>query len=66
MVKARPDELAEALSVDRNTVLATYRQLRDEVVLEFRRGPDARIASAKTARSTVTNAARGLLERSAF
>ena len=31
-------ELAEAVSVDRNTVLAAYRRLRDDGVLEFRRG----------------------------
>ena len=31
-------ELAEALAVDRNTVLAAYRRLRDDGVLEFRRG----------------------------
>ena len=37
-------ELAAALSVDRNTVLAAYRQLRDAGVLEFRRGRGARIA----------------------
>lgn len=38
-------ELAAALSVDRNTVLAAYRQLRDAGVLEFRRGRGARIAA---------------------
>jgi DNA-binding transcriptional regulator YhcF (GntR family) len=38
-------ELAAALSVDRNTVLAGYRQLRDAGVLEFRRGRGARIAA---------------------
>jgi DNA-binding transcriptional regulator YhcF (GntR family) len=38
-------ELAEALSVDRNTVLAAYRQLRDSGVLEFRRGRGARVAA---------------------
>jgi len=39
-------ELAAALSVDRNTVLAGYRQLRDAGVLEFRRGRGARIAAS--------------------
>ncbi|GAB3592308.1 GntR family transcriptional regulator [Angustibacter peucedani] len=39
-------ELATALSVDRNTVLAAYRQLRDAGVLEFRRGRGARIAAS--------------------
>jgi GntR family transcriptional regulator len=38
-------ELAAALSVDRNTVLAAYRQLRDAGILEFRRGRGARIAT---------------------
>ena len=38
-------ELAAALAVDRNTVLAGYRQLRDAGVLEFRRGRGARIAA---------------------
>ena len=37
-------ELAEALSVDRNTVLAAYRQLRADGLLEFRRGRGARVA----------------------
>ena len=38
-------ELGAALSVDRNTVLAAYRQLRDDGVLEFRRGRGARVVS---------------------
>jgi DNA-binding transcriptional regulator YhcF (GntR family) len=38
-------ELAEAISVDRNTVLAAYRQLREAGILEFRRGRGARIAA---------------------
>ncbi len=38
-------ELAAALSVDRNTVLAAYRQLRDAGILEFRRGRGARVAA---------------------
>lgn len=42
-------ELAAALSVDRNTVLAAYRQLRDAGVLEFRRGRAARIAGTVSA-----------------
>ena len=41
-------ELAAALSVDRNTVLASYRQLRDAGVLEFRRGRGARVAATPT------------------
>lgn len=42
-------ELAEALSVDRNTVLAAYRQLRDAGILEFRRGRGARVAATAEA-----------------
>ncbi len=55
-------ELGEALSVDRNTVLAAYRQLRDEGVLEFRRGRGARVASAGAGLSSVTEAARNLID----
>ena len=54
-------ELAAALSVDRNTVLAAYRQLRDEGVLEFRRGRGARVASAVTEPVPVTEAAQMLV-----
>ncbi|MCY1137202.1 GntR family transcriptional regulator [Actinoplanes sp. Pm04-4] len=54
-------ELAEALSVDRNTVLAAYRQLRDENLLEFRRGRGARVASAVTEPAPVTEAAQSLV-----
>ena len=39
-------ELGESLSVDRNTVLAAYRQLREAGVLEFRRGRGARVTTA--------------------
>lgn len=55
-------ELGEALSVDRNTVLAAYRQLRDAGVLEFRRGRGARVAAAPLPAAEVEDAARGLLE----
>ncbi|WP_249999301.1 GntR family transcriptional regulator [Actinoplanes sp. M2I2] len=54
-------ELAEALSVDRNTVLAAYRQLRDESLLEFRRGRGARVASAVPEPAPVTEAAHTLV-----
>jgi GntR family transcriptional regulator len=54
-------ELGEALSVDRNTVLAAYRQLRDDGILEFRRGRGARVVSAGPVLSAVTDAARSLL-----
>jgi GntR family transcriptional regulator len=54
-------ELAAALSVDRNTVLAAYRQLRDEEMLEFRQGRGARVMSAGPASSFVAQAARELI-----
>jgi GntR family transcriptional regulator len=54
-------ELAVALSVDRNTVLAAYRQLRDEGLLEFRRGRGARVTSAGTTLASVTEAAQALI-----
>ena len=54
-------ELAEALGVDRNTVLAAYRQLRDEGLLEFRRGRGARVASAVPEPSPVLDAAQALV-----
>ncbi len=55
-------ELAEALSVDRNTVLAAYRSLRDQGVLEFRRGRGTRVAQAAQANPAVDRAARDLVE----
>ncbi len=54
-------ELAAALSVDRNTVLAAYRQLRDEGLLEFRRGRGARVTSAAPDLSPVSEAAHALV-----
>lgn len=54
-------EVAEALSVDRNTVLAAYRQLREAGVLEFRRGRGARVAAAARPVAELEDAARGLL-----
>lgn len=54
-------ELATALSVDRNTALAAYHQLREEGLLEFRRGRGARVAEVGPAPSSVTAAASELL-----
>lgn len=54
-------ELAEALAVDRNTVLAAYRRLRDEGVLEFRRGRGARVAATGVDIAPVTAAALNLI-----
>jgi GntR family transcriptional regulator len=55
-------ELAEALSVDRNTVLAAYRQLRSDGVLEFRRGRGVRVAKTTSPQSTVVEAAHQLIK----
>src|SRR3954469_17246639 len=55
-------ELADALGVDRNTVLAAYRRLRDAGVLEFRRGRGTRVASAAKPRASVEQAVRDLVE----
>lgn len=55
-------ELGPALSVDRNTVLAAYRRLRDDGVLEFRRGRGARVARQAARPRAVDDAARALVE----
>src|SRR3954449_13326289 len=55
-------ELADALAVDRNTVLAAYRRLRDDGVLEFRRGRGARVAAAARPRASVEQASRDLVK----
>jgi DNA-binding transcriptional regulator YhcF (GntR family) len=54
-------ELAAALSVDRNTVLTAYRQLREEGLLEFRRGRGTRVASTMTEPAPVAEAAQALV-----
>ena len=54
-------ELGEALGVDRNTVLAAYRGLRDEGVLEFRRGRGVRVASGAGAPADLGEAIRSLV-----
>ena len=54
-------ELAEALTVDRNTVLAAYRQLRDAGLLEFRRGRGVRVSDVTPAAVAVDEAARELV-----
>ncbi|MFI6041018.1 GntR family transcriptional regulator [Nocardia sp. NPDC051321] len=55
-------ELAEAVSVDRNTVLAAYRQLRAEGLLDFRRGRGVRVTATAPASAPVEQAARQLIE----
>jgi DNA-binding transcriptional regulator YhcF (GntR family) len=55
-------ELAEVVDVDRNTVLAAYRQLRDAGVLEFRRGRGVRVARASRPAPAVVQAATALVD----
>lgn len=55
-------ELGEALSVNRNTVLAAYRALRDEGVLEFRRGRGARVATVAPVDPAVVTGAAELID----
>lgn len=55
-------ELADALDVDRNTVLAAYRQLRDAGVLEFRRGRGVRVVGQIEAHPAVEHAVVELVE----
>lgn len=55
-------ELAEALEVDRNTVLAAYRVLRDHEILEFRRGRGVRVASLPPRDAAVADACASLVE----
>ncbi len=47
-------ELAEALGVDRNTVLGAYRALRDSGLLEFRRGRGVRVVDDPPGRPPAT------------
>ncbi len=54
-------ELGEALAVDRNTVLAAYRGLREEGVLEFRRGRGVRVAADAAAPADLGEAIRSLV-----
>ena len=54
-------ELGDALGVDRNTVLAAYRLLRTDGILEFRRGRGVRIARADRPAESVLDAARRLV-----
>jgi DNA-binding transcriptional regulator YhcF (GntR family) len=55
-------ELSEAVGVDRNTVLAAYRQLRDEGVLEFRRGRGVRVAAEAKSQAVIDDALAKLLK----
>ncbi|MFI6996390.1 GntR family transcriptional regulator [Nocardia sp. NPDC050175] len=55
-------ELAHALSVDRNTALAAYRLLREEGVVDFRRGRGVRVTATAPTSAPVEQAARQLIE----
>jgi DNA-binding transcriptional regulator YhcF (GntR family) len=53
--------VADAVAVDPNTVLRAYRTLRDEGVLEFRRGRGVRVAEGATPRAELNAAIRDLV-----
>ncbi|WP_420123360.1 GntR family transcriptional regulator [Nakamurella sp.] len=55
-------ELGAALGVDRNTVLAAYRSLRDEGLLEFRRGRGVRVAALTSGAADLHLAAARLID----
>ena len=54
-------ELAEAIGVNRNTVLSAYRELRQTGILEFRRGRGARVAATGSQQASVEQALDELL-----
>lgn len=55
-------DLADALGINANTVLRALRDLRDEGVLEFRRGRGVSVASVVEGRLAILTKARELLE----
>jgi GntR family transcriptional regulator len=55
-------ELAGVLGVNANTVLHAYRALRDEGLLEFRRGRGVRVAAGSADRAPVLDAVHTLME----
>jgi DNA-binding transcriptional regulator YhcF (GntR family) len=54
-------DLAAVLGVNSNTVLRALRQLREEGLLEFRRGRGITVAGGASERSTVVTKARELV-----
>jgi DNA-binding transcriptional regulator YhcF (GntR family) len=55
-------ELAAVLDVNPNTVLHAYRRLRDQGLLEFRRGRGVRVSADAAARGQVVDAAKQLID----
>ena len=55
-------ELGGALDVDPNTVLRAYRSLREEGVLQFRRGRGVRVSPEAAEHAPIRHAVRELLD----
>ncbi|WP_214326677.1 GntR family transcriptional regulator [Nonomuraea sediminis] len=55
-------DLADALGINANTVLRALRDLRDEGLLEFRRGRGVSVAGGADARALLVQRARELLD----
>jgi GntR family transcriptional regulator len=55
-------DLAKVLGVNANTVLRSMRQLRDEGLVEFRRGHGITVTGSAPARSAIVSRARELVQ----